>query len=178
VRDLRECKHLGRTPLKSEPLPREGYYRFRVVKEGFETAELAGQPVAGATARITLHSKAETPSEMVWIPAVPSAVFGQLLGVELPPAQVPAAWLDRYEVTNRQFKQFLDTGGYRHREYWKHPFYKDGREISWEEAMVLPRDFRSDPFIGIWYARVDSNHRITWPQPIFLRLRKNPVGRI
>ena len=29
-------------------------------------------------------------------------------------------WIDRCEVTNRQFKEFMDQGGYRERKYWKH----------------------------------------------------------
>jgi formylglycine-generating enzyme required for sulfatase activity len=31
-------------------------------------------------------------------------------------------WLDRFEVTNRQFKEFVDQGGYGQREYWREPF--------------------------------------------------------
>ena len=33
-------------------------------------------------------------------------------------------WLDRYEVTNREFKAFVDAGGYAKREYWKQPFVR------------------------------------------------------
>jgi len=38
---------------------------------------------------------------MVWIPdtAVTSTA---------PPLALPAFWMDRFEVTNRQFKEFLD----------------------------------------------------------------------
>ena len=35
--------------------------------------------------------------------------------------------MDRFEVTNREFKAFVDSGGYRRRELWEHPFIKDGR---------------------------------------------------
>ena len=45
--------------------------------------------------------------------------------------------LDRYEVTNLQFKEFVEAGGYRKPEYWKHKFVKDGIELSWEAAMKL-----------------------------------------
>jgi len=27
-------------------------------------------------------------------------------------------------VSNRKFKEFVDQGGYKRREYWKHPFTK------------------------------------------------------
>ena len=33
-------------------------------------------------------------------------------------------FMDRYEVTNKQFKEFVDNGGYRNQEYWKNKFIK------------------------------------------------------
>ena len=59
---------------------------------------------------------------------------------DLPSVRLKDYWIDRFEVTNRVFKQFLDIGGYRKREYWKHEFRKDGRTLSWEESMALFRD--------------------------------------
>ena len=52
----------------------------------------------------------------------------------------PDFWIDRYEVTNRQYKAFVDAGGYRRQEFWREPFIKDGRTISWAEAMAGFRD--------------------------------------
>ena len=37
--------------------------------------------------------------------------------------------MDRLEVTNRDYKRFVDSGGYRRREFWEPPFLKDGRAI-------------------------------------------------
>ena len=36
-------------------------------------------------------------------------------------------FIDKYEVSNREFKEFVNAGGYLKREFWKHPFVKDGR---------------------------------------------------
>ena len=36
-------------------------------------------------------------------------------------------WIDRFEVTNRQFKEFVDQGGYRRRDYWREPFVEGGQ---------------------------------------------------
>jgi len=44
-------------------------------------------------------------------------------------------FIDQYEVTNREFAQFVDGGGYRRAELWKVPFVKDGRTLTFEEAM-------------------------------------------
>jgi hypothetical protein len=43
--------------------------------------------------------------------------------------------IDRTEVTNRQFKRFVDEGGYRRRELWKEPFVH-----SREDARLGPGD--------------------------------------
>ena len=39
-----------------------------------------------------------------------------------PPVPVQDYWIDKYEVTNRQFKAFLDQGGYRNPAYWTRNF--------------------------------------------------------
>src|SRR5215470_2565155 len=54
--------------------------------------------------------------------------------------QIPDYWMDRYEVTNKEFKQFVDAGGYRKAEFWRQPFVENGRTLFWEEAMSKFRD--------------------------------------
>ena len=60
--------------------------------------------------------------------------------------------MDRTEVTNRQFKRFVDEGGYRRRELWKEPFVHGKRTLGWDEAMALLHDRtgRPGPPPGIW----------------------------
>jgi dienelactone hydrolase len=48
--------------------------------------------------------------------------------------------MDRHEVTNEEYKRFIDAGGYQNSEYWKHPFVKEGQLLAWEEAMALFTD--------------------------------------
>jgi eukaryotic-like serine/threonine-protein kinase len=49
-------------------------------------------------------------------------------------------FIDKYEVTNREYKEFINAGGYRNKQYWKYPFIKSGREFSWEEAIKEFKD--------------------------------------
>ena len=49
-------------------------------------------------------------------------------------------WIDRHEVTNRQFKLFMDAGGYQQRELWFRPIVKAGTALSWQQAAVELRD--------------------------------------
>jgi formylglycine-generating enzyme required for sulfatase activity/dienelactone hydrolase len=130
--DTDQWEHLGRSPLKTDRLPRDGYFRLRVVKDGFETVEWA--TAARHTIQIQLHTHEETPPGMVWIPGPPSA------------------WLDKYEVSNRQFKEFVDAGGYRKQQYWKEPFVKDGKTLTWEQAMAEFRDATGGTGPATWQA--------------------------
>jgi hypothetical protein len=44
-------------------------------------------------------------------------------------------FVDKYEVNNQEYKEFVNAGGYVKREYWTRPFLKDGRTLSWDEAV-------------------------------------------
>ncbi len=61
-------------------------------------------------------------------------------------------YIDKYEVTNRQFKEFVDHGGYRIRDYWKHEFIKADNIVSWEEAMAEFIDKTGRPGPSTWEA--------------------------
>jgi formylglycine-generating enzyme required for sulfatase activity len=43
--------------------------------------------------------------------------------------------MDKYEVTNKQFKEFVDHGGYANVKYWQEVFVKDGVFLVWKEAL-------------------------------------------
>ncbi|MFO7733782.1 MAG: SUMF1/EgtB/PvdO family nonheme iron enzyme, partial [Candidatus Aminicenantes bacterium] len=60
--------------------------------------------------------------------------------------------MDTYEVTNRAFKAFLDSGGYRDIKYWKYPFLDDAGELSWEEALEKLKDKTGRPGPATWEA--------------------------
>jgi eukaryotic-like serine/threonine-protein kinase len=59
-------------------------------------------------------------------------------------------YMDRYEVTNRAFKEFVDAGGYRDPEYWLHPFVRGGEELGFDEAMALFVDQTGRPGPSTW----------------------------
>jgi formylglycine-generating enzyme required for sulfatase activity len=55
--------------------------------------------------------------------------------------------IDRYEVTNEQFRQFIDDGGYRNQDYWNHPLVKEEKPLTWQAAMgeFVDKTGRSGP---------------------------------
>jgi serine/threonine protein kinase/formylglycine-generating enzyme required for sulfatase activity/predicted esterase len=140
---------VGRTPFKNVRQPR-GNFVWKFEKPGFGTVLRTtasvfgryppplGQPVAAA---VTLDESAKIPAGMVRVAPekYPRTLF--IPGYEgMPELPLKDYWIDQYEVTNRQFKAFVDQGGYQKREYWKVDFQRDGKQLSREEAMALFRD--------------------------------------
>src|SRR4029077_5816501 len=68
----------------------------------------------------------------------------------------------RYEVTSSECKRCVDSGGYRRRELWEHPFVSAGRELPWKQAMTLMTDRTGRPGPSSWeageYAPGQANH--------------------
>ena len=62
----------------------------------------------------------------------------------------PSFLIDRQEVTNAEFKAFVDAGGYQKRDYWTEPFSRDGKTLEWEEAMAIFRDRTGRPGPDTW----------------------------
>jgi hypothetical protein len=101
---------------------------------------------------VTMDEEAKAPAGMVYqtvglgvsdwgsLQDTPAVLMGLPGFEDLPAMPLGDYWIDKYEVTNKQFKQFLDQGGYRKQEYWKHEFHKDGHALSWAEAMAMFRD--------------------------------------
>ena len=66
------------------------------------------------------------------------------------PASPGRYFIDRTEVTNREFKEFVDAGAYAKREIWKHEFVKEGKPLRWEEAMAEFVDATGRPGPSTW----------------------------
>ena len=65
-------------------------------------------------------------------------------------------FMDRYEVTNQAYQEFVDAGGYRNPEYWIHLFVRDGVELTWgggeeEEAVGEFEDQTGRPGPSTWH---------------------------
>ncbi len=134
---------IGKAPIENIRIP-GGYLRCRITKEGFETAEGAFPGWSSPVLQFTLDPQGATPHGMVRV------LGGRYQFRDAPPVELQDYWLDKYEVANKQFKEFVDQGGYQKREYWKHPFVKDGRVLSWEQAMAEFRDATGRPGPSAW----------------------------
>jgi eukaryotic-like serine/threonine-protein kinase len=139
-----EWQQIGKTPVEKAELPRV-FSRFRIEKAGYAKVEVAFAP-----GRISSHPpfrlvpESEAPPGMVLVPGGPFQFHNA------PEVDLPEFWLDRSEVTNRQYEAFVSGGGYRRPALWKHPFVRHGRSLSFDEAMALFRDGTGRPGPSTW----------------------------
>lgn len=140
---------LGRSPLKSVRVPR-GLKRWRIAKQAFGTIDAALAPEAdGPALKFTLTEEKSLPSGMVRVPGGSAPIL--LTGLDhLVPSLLDDFLIDKYEVTNRAFAEFVANGGYRKPEYWRQPFSKGNRSLAWQEAMALFRDSTDRPGPATW----------------------------
>ena len=116
-----EWQKLGTTPLEKIVLPRV-YSRFRIEKAGYAPVDLAFPPIAlSRQSPFRLVPQDKALAGMVRVPG------DHFKFHTAPEVDLPEFWLDRYEVTNRQFAEFVKGGGYERRELWKQPFVRQGK---------------------------------------------------
>ena len=126
--------------------------------QGYTTLERATFPAGPIM--VALHKDGQAPSGMVpveldqgYVEGDPFSLWGiaGIAGFEtLPAVRLGKYWIDKFEVTNREFKRFVDQGGYEKQEHWKHEFRKDGRVLPWAGAMKLFVDKTNRPGPSTW----------------------------
>jgi formylglycine-generating enzyme required for sulfatase activity/dienelactone hydrolase/predicted Ser/Thr protein kinase len=164
--DDRAWQYIGSSPIEHLKIP-FGTLRWKFAKHGYGTLEATSYtrekvtgptgsgrslifPEYGTTAlNLSLAANGSIPEGMVRITG--GTVSLDLEGFyDLPSVEIPDYWMDRYEVTNKDFKQFVDVGGYQKPGYWKQPFLDNGRTLSWEEALSKFRDKTGRPGPATW----------------------------
>ena len=127
---------LGTTPLQDLKIP-NGYFRWKISKAGF--AELIEAPETKGSMSFSLTANRNAPPGMTYSAGGQWSEYVGFLGW-VGPYNLPPYYIDRYEVTNREYQHFVDSGGYTKRQFWPDHFNEDGRDIPWEEAMARFRD--------------------------------------
>ncbi len=137
-----EWKVLGTTPIEGARVPAT-MLSWRVEKPGFEPREIAHRPTRIArgtqfkrSPHLVLDAEGASPANTVVIEeriyaAVPLGSFPATGAFEL-----KRSYIDRTEVTNAAYQQFVDDRGYERPEFWREPFILEGRQVSFEEAMA------------------------------------------
>ncbi len=143
--DLPARRHVGVTPVENLRVAR-GDYVLSIEREGYAPIErtvsgtilrasrlvIMPPPIEVVRALVPLDRQ---PSEMVVVPGGDYRLVGWSRPTD---TRVPLGdfFIDRHEVSNREYKEFISAGGYLKREYWTEPFVDGARTLTWEEAMA------------------------------------------
>ena len=137
---------IGVTPFDSLPVPRSRGW-LRIEREGY-------RPIVTLTGNNLVDWQLDDGtgpySGSVMVP-------GRMLNeLNLPGYEhlagfaIDTFWIDLNEITNREFKAFIDSGGYLRRELWTEEFYDGGRRLPFGEAIARFTDRTGRPGPSTW----------------------------
>ncbi|HET9372951.1 MAG TPA: SUMF1/EgtB/PvdO family nonheme iron enzyme [Vicinamibacterales bacterium] len=135
----------GVTPIESLRVAR-GEYVLAIEKEGYAPVErtissaylhagrlFVSPPPADITQR--LIAATDMPAGMVLVPGGGYRLVGSSRPTDRR-VELQDYFIDKYEVSNRDFREFIAAGGYLKPEYWRHPFVDErGGVAPWETAI-------------------------------------------
>jgi eukaryotic-like serine/threonine-protein kinase len=150
---------VGTTPIDNLRVAR-GQYILYIEKDGYAKTE---QTVSGAIMRaanmIVLPPPIRVEQKLIAADKLPNRmtfVSGgdyRLVAWGRPTdtrARLDDYFIDKYEVSNQEYKEFINAGGYLKKQFWKYPFIKDGKTLSWDEAMKEFKDRTGLPGPRSW----------------------------
>ena len=154
-----ERQLLGETPINEQRIAR-GSYILQIEKDGFEPAErtisgtiprIGGSFIASPPLKIEagLIEADKMPPRMVYVPGGEYNLVNWSRSTESK-VNLDDFFIDKYEVSNAEFKEFVAAGGYWKKEFWKYPIIKEGKQISLDEALRGFRDKTGLPAPRSW----------------------------
>jgi len=161
---------IGQSPIEGLRISRSAKV-LRIRKPGFRTRVIAGEVeiIARATAQaIVLDAEDAIPAGMVRVTAgsgfpLTGMPFGFSGDPEKAPSNVRSFLMDRHEVTNREFGEFVRAGGYTNSEYWTDPITKDGETVDPTTVSKLFVDATGRPGPATWEVGSYPNDRDDYP---------------
>ncbi len=162
-----DWRSAGITPLKDARFPRS-YLRVEIRKNGYQTIEYAGPwnygRIGPDIAKLKLDAAGSLPENMVRVPTKETPMY--IVGLEKSGGQLVGEFLmDKYEVTNKQYKAFMDAGGYTNEKFWNFPVYSNGKVIPLASALALFVDKTGRQGPAVWEAGAwpdgQENHPVT-----------------
>ncbi len=143
--DTTQWRLLGTTPTDSVRLPTSvGMYRYE--KAGYRTVV---RTHGSRPDKVFLDAVNAPHGEMARLGGGEFRAF--LVGSDnAPPLKLGPYAMDRFETTNRQFKRFVDAGGYRNKSYWTESVTDGDKTLGFDEAMARFVDRTGRPGPATW----------------------------
>ncbi len=134
-----DWQHICKTPCKIRvPV---GVVRWRLQKTGFDPLERITPQIGLRDLQFKLQPTGAAPAD--------SKLDITGLG-NASSATLNDYWIDKYEVSNRQYRDFVRAGGYSDPRFWKHEFSQGGRKLPFGEAIKLFLDRTGRPGPATW----------------------------
>ena len=150
---------LGTSPVSSARIAR-GQYVLSIEKDGYAPIErtVSGVVVRNSALTITpppirvtqrLMPADSVPDRMTFVPGGDYRLIAWSRPTDRR-VRLADFFIDKYEVSNREFKEFISAGGYVKRQFWTHPFIQNGQPISFDEGLRLLVDRTGLPGPRTW----------------------------
>jgi eukaryotic-like serine/threonine-protein kinase len=150
---------VGTTPIRELRIAR-GQYLLYVEKDGFAKtvqtisgALLRGGGMTSAPPPLTIEQKLlaadRVPDGMTLVTGGEYRLRGWTRPTDAK-VHLDDFLIDQYEVSNQDYKEFINAGGYLKKQYWTHPFIKDGKTLTWEEGVQEFKDRTGLPGPRTW----------------------------
>jgi serine/threonine protein kinase/formylglycine-generating enzyme required for sulfatase activity len=152
-------EYIGETPINDLRIPR-GNYILQIEKDGFAPFErtisgtiprIGGSFIETPPLKIDTHlvEAGKMPPRMVYVPAGEYSLVNWSRSTEAK-VNLSEFFIDKYEVTNAEFKEFITAGGYWKKEFWRYPIFRDGKEIPLDDALKEFKDNTGLPGPRSW----------------------------
>ena len=153
-----EWEELGQTPLVDVRVP-YGLSKLRLEKEGYrpllraiggahlnwtELKRVSDDELLVGPDTFTLDTDRTLPPRMVRVSGWKFIDRGDTVAMR-------DFFIDQYEVTNKEFKAFVDAGGYQKQQLWD-PIVVNGQTVPWAQAMARFVDRTGRPGPSTWEA--------------------------
>jgi dienelactone hydrolase len=125
---------LGTTPLLNIEMPNRTLFRWKLEKQGYEVV-YAATPTHMDTLFRTMHLTGTIPEGMIYVEGLYPQTVMNFLSQEK-----NGFYIDKFEVTNQMYKEFMDQGGYRNPEFWQNEFILNDETLTFDEAMEHYKD--------------------------------------
>jgi len=157
-----EWTHIGITPIEHVRIP-VGIFRWKLELEGYETVLAAASSWDISLSGKDLLLPNNFSRKLDRVGEIPPNMV-RVAGAQTPLGDIEDFFIDRYEVTNIDFQQFVNRGGYRNRDYWQHDFVADGHVLDWQEGIARFVDQTGRPGPSSWsdgtYPNGLANHPV------------------
>ncbi|MEE9491036.1 MAG: SUMF1/EgtB/PvdO family nonheme iron enzyme, partial [Dehalococcoidia bacterium] len=170
----REIEYAGVTPIEDLRIGRSDY-KVTIEKEGYVPIERIASSALNRNQaswgvspdikiEVRLHKIEELPENMVFVPGGEYKLVGAGAPTDAT-VKLDDYFMDRYEVSNHKYQEFVKAGGYLQKGLWNFPFMENGQTLSWETAMQRFRDRTGLAGPRNWvnqeYPEGKANHPVT-----------------